>query len=135
MAQKIIKGINELTQEARLVVDDIDVAEAKKLFLDEHYVFIDVREAKERHKLGVIPNAFTCPRGMLEFLIDPKCPVHNAVFNQDKTYVFYCAHGLRSLYAAKRASEMGLSTVKNLAGGFAAWVESGGVIESAKLSQ
>lgn len=129
MTQRITRGISEITQEARLVVDDIDVSKAKELFLNDNYVFIDVREAEERKILGVIPNSFTCPRGMLEFLIDPKCPAHNNVFNQDKTYVFYCAHGLRSLYAAKLASEMGLSPVKNLAGGFASWVESGGAID------
>ena len=66
---------------------------------------------------------------MLEFLIDPECPVHNKVFNQNKAYVFYCAHGLRSLYAAKMAAEMGLKPVKNLARGFAAWAESSGKIE------
>lgn len=126
MMQNITKGIHEIAREARLVVNDIDVEEAKELYLNENYVFIDVREAEERAELGVIPNAFTCPRGMLEFLIDPKCPVHNKIFNQDKTYVFYCAHGLRSLYAAKTAYDMGISSVKNLAGGFAAWAENWG---------
>ncbi|MCF7502652.1 rhodanese-like domain-containing protein [Vibrio sp. L3-7] len=137
MAQTITKGIKALKEEAYKVVEDMSVEEAKALFdssndqenkLDD-YVFIDVREAEERNKLGIIPGAFTCPRGMLEFLIDPECPVHNKVFNQNKTYVFYCAHGLRSLYAAKMAAEMGLKPVKNLAGGFAAWEESSGKIE------
>ncbi|MCG9543104.1 rhodanese-like domain-containing protein [Vibrio sp. Isolate33] len=137
MAQTITKGIKALKEEAYQVVEDMSVEEAIALFnssddkqntLDD-YVFVDVREAEERNKLGIIPGAFTCPRGMLEFLIDPECPVHNKVFNQDKTYVFYCAHGLRSLYAAKMAAEMGLKPVKNLAGGFAAWAEQSGDIE------
>jgi len=129
MSQKITRGIKQLTQEARLVVDELEVSAAKEPYLNSEYIFIDVREAEERERLGTIPNAFTCPRGMLEFLIDPDCPAHNEVFNQDKTYVFYCAHGLRSLYAAKLASEMGLSPVKNLAGGFAAWIEAGGATD------
>jgi rhodanese-related sulfurtransferase len=124
MSQKITKGIKKLTQEARLVVDDINIVEAKSMLNDKNYVFVDVRETSEQTKHGVIPNAFSCPRGMLEFLIDPDCPAHNEFFNQNTTYVFYCAHGLRSLYAAQLASEMGLSPVKNLAGGFAAWKES-----------
>lgn len=131
MTQKITKGIKALTQEARRVVDDLTIEQAKLLYKDDQYVFVDVREAEERLKLGVIPGAFTCPRGMLEFLIDPECPVHNTVFAQDKTYVFYCAHGLRSLYAAKLATEMGLGPVKNLAGGFAAWVEGNGHVTQA----
>ncbi|WP_417227842.1 rhodanese-like domain-containing protein [Amphritea sp.] len=129
MSQKIIKGIQLLAEEARQVVEDVSVEEAKKLYQNDAYVFVDVREAEERKKHGVIPRTFTCPRGMLEFLIDPKCPVHNEVFNQNKTYVFYCAHGLRSLYAAKQAFEMGLSQVKNLSGGFANWEELGGEVE------
>ncbi|GLR06770.1 rhodanese-like domain-containing protein [Vibrio hyugaensis] len=131
MAQTIIKGIKALAEEARLSVADLSIKDAKALFENEDYVFVDVREADERRKLGVIPGAFTCPRGMLEFLIDPECPAHNKVFAQDKTYVFYCAHGLRSLYAAKQAFEMGLGPVFNLEGGFAAWVKADGEIEAA----
>jgi rhodanese-related sulfurtransferase len=130
MPQTITKGIKALQDEAYRVVDDISIAEAKALFNDDNYVFVDVREAEERQTLGVIPGAFTCSRGMLEFLIDSACPFHNKIFNQDKTYVFYCARGLRSLYAAKTAADMGLTPVKNLAGGFAEWVESGGAVES-----
>ncbi|MFA0439919.1 sulfurtransferase [Vibrio sp. 10N.286.49.C2] len=130
MAQSITRGIASLTEEARRSVIDLSIDDAKTLFNDERYVFVDVREALERKKLGLIPGAFTCPRGMLEFLIDPACPAHNEVFNQDKTYVFYCAHGLRSLYAAQLAQEMGLSPVMNLAGGFAQWLEKGGQFEN-----
>jgi len=32
-------------------------------------------------------------RGMVEFHIDPESPAHKSEFNQDKTYVFYCASG------------------------------------------
>ncbi|MFC1236213.1 rhodanese-like domain-containing protein [Vibrio sp. F74] len=128
MVQKITKGIKALTEEARKTVQDMSIEQAKALYADEHHVFVDVREAQEIDKLGLIPGAFTCPRGMLEFLIDPECPAHNKVFAQDKTFVFYCAHGLRSLYAAKLATEMGLHSVKNLAGGFAAWEEASGAV-------
>lgn len=129
MVQTITKGIKALTEEAYRTVEDISIEEAKALHNNENYIFVDVREAEERQNLGIIPGAFTCPRGMLEFLIDPECPVHNKVFDQDKTYVFYCAHGLRSLYAAKLASDMGLDPVKNLAGGFAAWANNAGKVE------
>lgn len=128
MSQKIIKGIKDLKAEAYKVVDDISIEDAKRLYQHDDYVFVDVREVEERNKHGVIPGAFTFPRGMLEFLIDPDCPVHHKIFAQSKTYVFYCAHGLRSLYAAKQASDMGLEPVKNLAGGFAAWIEEGNLV-------
>ena len=130
MQQKITKGIQALKEEASLIVEEISIEDAKQLYQNENYIFVDVREAEERKEYGLIPGAFTCPRGMLEFLIDPKCPVHNEIFNQNKTYIFYCAHGLRSLYAARQAFEMGLSPVKNLAGGYVAWAKNDGAIEN-----
>ncbi|MBN3561204.1 rhodanese-like domain-containing protein [Aliamphritea spongicola] len=126
--QRITKGIQVLTASAEKTVQAITVQEAITRLNDEDYIFIDVREAQERSKLGVIPGAFTCPRGMLEFLIDPECPAHNAIFNQDKTYVFYCAHGLRSLFAAEQARKMGLQPVRNLTGGFAEWQQYEGAV-------
>ncbi|MGF1728746.1 rhodanese-like domain-containing protein [Photobacterium kasasachensis] len=128
MSQNITKGIKALKEEAYRFINDISIEEAKTLYNHDDYIFVDVREAEERKKHGVIPGAFTCPRGMLEFLIDPDCPVHHKIFAQNKTYVFYCAHGLRSLYAAKKASDMGLGPVKNLEGGFAAWAENNGLV-------
>jgi len=65
----------------------------------------------------------------MEFHIDPESPVHNPAFNQDKTYIFYCASGGRSALSAKVATDMGLSPVLNLSGGVAAWKKAGGELE------
>ena len=83
---------------------------------------------RELQASGMIPRAFSCPRGMLEFWIDPDSPYHKPVFNQDKTYVFYCASAWRSALAAKAAMEMGLGPVMHLEGGFTAWTKAGGEI-------
>jgi rhodanese-related sulfurtransferase len=66
---------------------------------------------------------------MLEFWIDPESPYHKEIFNQDKTYVFYCASAWRSALSAKIAMEMGLKPVAHIAGGFSAWKKSDGEIE------
>jgi rhodanese-related sulfurtransferase len=66
---------------------------------------------------------------MMEFHIDPESPAHKSEFNQDKTYVFYCASGGRSAMAAVVAMEMGLSSVLNLTGGVGAWKKAGGALE------
>ena len=34
-------------------------------------VFVDLRDVRELEREGMIPGAFHCPRGMLEFWIDP----------------------------------------------------------------
>jgi rhodanese-related sulfurtransferase len=66
---------------------------------------------------------------MLEFWIDPDSPYHKDVFNQDKTYVFYCASAWRSALSAKLAQDMGLKPVAHIEGGFGAWQKVGGPIE------
>ena len=128
MPQTITKGIKDLLAEANAVVDTLSVAEAKEKAQDEAYVFVDLRDIREVQRSGMIPGAFSCPRGMLEFWIDPESPYHKPVFNQDKTYVFYCASAWRSALSARVAMEMGLAPVMHLEGGFTKWVEDGGPV-------
>ncbi|CUH87997.1 molybdopterin biosynthesis protein MoeB [Phaeobacter sp. CECT 5382] len=128
MAQNITKGIKALLAEASHVVTTMSVAEAKEKAQDPSYVFVDLRDIRELQRSGLIPGAFSCPRGMLEFWIDPDSPYHKPVFNQDKTYVFYCASAWRSALSAKQAMEMGLAPVMHLEGGFTAWEKEGGPI-------
>ena len=128
MAQKITKGIKTLLAEANARVATLPVAEAKALYDDPDHVFIDLRDIREVQRSGMIPGAFSCPRGMLEFWIDPDSPYHKPVFNQDKTYVFYCASAWRSALAAQAAQEMGLAPVLHLEGGFTEWVKQDGPV-------
>ena len=101
----------------------------KTLIEAEDHVIVDLRDFRELKREGKIPGAFSCPRGMLEFWIDPDSPYHKPVFNQDKRYIFYCASAWRSALAAKTAQEMGLKPVAHLEGGFSAWKAAGGAIE------
>lgn len=128
MAQNITKGVKALLAEANETVTTMSIAEAKEKAQDPDYVFVDLRDIRELQRSGLIPGAFSCPRGMLEFWIDPDSPYHKPVFNQDKTYVFYCASAWRSALSAKIAMEMGLQPVMHLEGGFTAWEQSGGAV-------
>jgi rhodanese-related sulfurtransferase len=92
-------------------------------------VFVDLRDIRELQRLGRIPGAHHCPRGMLEFWIDPDSTYHREIFAEDKKFVFFCAAGLRSALAAKTAVEMGLEPVAHIAEGFGAWKEAGGPID------
>ena len=128
MPQNITKGIKALMAEANSLVETMPVEDAKQKVLDENYVFIDLRDIRELQRSGMIPGAFSCPRGMLEFWIDPDSPYHKPVFNQDKTYVFYCASAWRSALSARAAMEMGLKPVVHLEGGFTEWTKQGGPV-------
>ena len=130
MGQNITRGVKALLAEANAVVKTLPVEEARRLHGDDGTVFVDLRDIRELKREGKIPGAFSCPRGMLEFWIDPESPYHKDVFNQDKTYVFYCASAWRSALSAKVAMEMGLDPVMHVEGGFTAWKKAGAPVET-----
>ena len=128
MPQKITKTVSLLVKEALAEVPAISADEAISLAESDTHVFVDLRDGVEQAR-GMIPGAVASSRGLMEFHIDPDSPAHNPAFNQDKTYIFYCASGGRSALAAKVAMDMGLSPVVNLTGGIAAWTAAGGAVE------
>ena len=131
MAQNIKKSAKDMVKAALSTVPAISVEDALGLVDNDTHVFVDLRDGTEQSKTGTIPGAVASSRGMMEFHIDPESPAHKPAFNQDKTYVFYCASGGRSALAAKVAMDMGLSPVVNLSGGVVAWQKAGGSLGSA----
>jgi rhodanese-related sulfurtransferase len=122
------KGYKQLLDEANAQVVAVNAAEATALHGDPAIVFVDLRDPREREREGTIPDAFSCPRGMLEFWIDPESPYAKPVFAEDRRFVFFCASGWRSALAAKTAQDMGLEKVSHVAGGFTAWRDAGGPV-------
>ena len=118
-----------MLDEANAAVETLTPAAAQALAGHDDVVFVDLRDPRELEREGRMPGAFHCPRGMLEFWIDPASPYAKPVFQQDKKFIFHCAGGLRSALAAKTAQDMGLKPVAHLAGGFAAWRDAGGPVE------
>lgn len=130
MAQDIKTGIKVLCDGARAEVESISAEEAIERVSGDDVVLVDIRDIRELNRDGRIPGAFHVPRGMLEFWIDPKSPYHKKLFDQDKSYIFMCAGGMRSLLATKTAQDMGLKPVLNMDGGFGAWKLAGGAVDA-----
>ena len=130
MAKKTIKTVDSMVAEANEQVRIVSVEDAKAMVGSDDVTFIDVRDVREIAKSGRIPGARHVPRGMLEFWIDPESPYHKEIFNQDKTYVFYCASAWRSALATKMAQDMGLKPVMHIEGGLTAWKKAGHEIET-----
>ena len=126
----ITKGIKQLLAEANAAVETMTAKDAVANLADAKILFVDLRDPRELQREGKIPNAFHCPRGMLEFWLDPESPYHKPVFAEGRTFLFYCASGWRSALAAKTAREMGLDNVAHIGGGFTAWKEAGGAVEA-----
>ena len=130
MPQTITTGYKALREAAEREVETIPPEEAVKLAGRDDVVLVDIRDIRELQRDGRVPGAFHCPRGMLEFWIDPSGSYYKPVFGQDKKYVFFCAGGLRSALAAQTAQRMGLKPVAHIAGGFGAWKNAGGPVEA-----
>ena len=129
METKISKGYKLLLKEASSEIKTISIEKAMALFEEENYEFIDLRDFREIQRSGRIPGSFSCPRGMLEFWIDPESPYHKEIFSSDRNFVFYCASAWRSALATKTAQDMGLQKVSHIEGGFTNWTKAGGQIE------
>ncbi len=122
-------GYKELVADAEQRIKSISAAEALAEASSADVVLVDLRDVRELKREGKIPGAFHCPRGLLEFWIDPESPYHNKIFAEDKRFVFYCNLGWRSALAADVSQKMGLN-VCHIDGGFEAWKEAGGVVET-----
>src|SRR5213596_809241 len=93
---KMKKGFRQLVDEAKARITTIGLDEAKRRHGRDDVVFVDLRDVRELEREGMIPGAFHCPRGMLEFWIDPDSPYHKDVFASGKEFVFYCNGARRS---------------------------------------
>lgn len=113
-------GYKQLLASAEAEVDSLETADAAQRLQDPELVFVDIRDPRELERDGMILGARHAPRGMLEFWIDPESPYHKPWFTEDKTFVFYCASGWRSLLAAQIGQQMGLKCA-SLRGGFGDW--------------
>jgi len=129
MAQTITKGYKALCAEAEAEIESLAVEDAIERSARDDTVLIDIRDIRELQREGRVPGAYHCPRGMLEFWIDPESPYHKEIFAEDKSFLFMCAGGLRSALATQAAQNMGLKPTFNLKGGFGAWKKAGGPVE------
>ena len=129
MPQNITVHVDALVAAAEREIETLSAADAVKLHGSPDVVFVDIRDPRELSRDGRVPGAFHCPRGLLEFWVDPQSHYHKPVFAEDKRFVFFCAGGLRSALATQAVQRMGLKPVAHVAGGFGAWKAAGGPVE------
>lgn len=127
-----MKRVKDMVAEANAQVADVAADDAEALLSDASVQFVDLRDVRELEREGMVPGAFHCPRGMLEFWIDPESPYAKTVFQEDKRFVFYCQSGWRSALATKTAQDMGLEKIAHIRGGFSAWKKAGAPVAELK---
>ncbi|MBM1691056.1 rhodanese-like domain-containing protein [Sulfitobacter geojensis] len=118
----------EMVAAARARIEEIETSDAIAMVNDPAVQIVDLRDPRERERTGFIPGSFHCPRGMLEFWVDPDSPYFKEVFAQDKKFVFHCASGWRSAISVATLQDMGFDAA-HLKEGFGAWEKAGGPVE------
>ena len=123
-----MKRVKDMVAEANERVEHAPAADLVNLQGIEGVTFVDLRDPRELERDGMIPGAFHCPRGMLEFWIDPESPYAKPQFQSGDRIIFYCASGWRSALSARTAVEMGLENVSHIKDGFTGWKKAGGPV-------
>jgi rhodanese-related sulfurtransferase len=124
----------QMVAAARARIEEIDSEAGIALLDDPSVQIVDLRDPRERERSGFIPGSFHCPRGMLEFWVDPDSPYFKEVFGQDKKFVFHCASGWRSAISVATLQDMGFDAA-HLKDGFSGWEKAGGPIEKSAPKQ
>ena len=119
------KGSKQLVDEANARIRTLSIAEAQAKLNEPGVLFVDVRDARELDAEGMIPGAYSAPRGMLEFWVDPDSPYARKPLIEARELVLYCAMSWRSALATATLQEMGMDNVMHVDGGFAAWKQAG----------
>ena len=130
-----MKRIKDMVAEANAVVDHAPATELLGLHGRDDVTFVDLRDPRELEREGMIPGAFHCPRGMLEFWIDPESPYAKPQFQTQNRFVFYCASGWRSALSAQTAQQMGLKRVSHIEDGLKGWKAANGPIAERQASR
>lgn len=123
-------SVADMVKAARGRIREVETDQAIAMVDDDSVVIVDLRDVRERQKLGFIPGSFHCPRGMVEFWVDPNSPYFRDVFAQDKTFLFHCASGWRSALTVATLQDMGFAKAAHLKQGFSDWQKAGGPIEN-----
>ncbi|MDD2868074.1 rhodanese-like domain-containing protein [Neomegalonema sp.] len=121
-------GVAQMVAAAKARIEEIDTPEAVALLADPKTLFVDLRDPREREREGHIPGSFHCPRGMLEFWVDPESPYFKPIFGEDRRFILHCAGGWRSALSAATLQDMGFEAA-HLKNGFGDWKKQGGPVE------
>jgi rhodanese-related sulfurtransferase len=118
-------GFLRLVEDAKSRVREISVDETRARVEGGKAKLIDVREESEwatAHARG----AEHLGKGVIERDIEKKIPDKSAEI------ILYCGGGFRSALSADAIQRMGYTNVRSMAGGWRAWEQSGGAVESGK---
>jgi rhodanese-related sulfurtransferase len=129
------KTVGQLVEEAKQRIENLTLEQLREELARGDVQLVDIRDIRERQKLGWIPGALHVPRGMLEFWLDPTSKYYTGKVDPEKRIIIYCAAGGRSALAADVLREMGFPNVAQFDPGFNGWAAAGQPVEHAETSK
>jgi rhodanese-related sulfurtransferase len=123
------KTARQMVDDAKTRIENLSLAQLQAERASGNVQVLDIRDVRERKKLGWIPGSMHVPRGMLEFWVDPTSEYYTGKVDPQKRIVVYCAQGGRSALAADVLREMGFPSVAHLEPGFNGWASAGLPVE------
>jgi rhodanese-related sulfurtransferase len=118
-------GFLKIVDDAKSRVREVSVEETRRKLEKGQAQVIDVREESE-WAAGHARGATHMGKGVIERDIEARVPDRNAEI------ILYCGGGFRSALSADSLQKMGYMNVASMAGGWRAWTEAGGPVESEK---
>lgn len=118
-------GLMDFINDARNRIEEVDIDTAETL-VDNGYKILDVREPAE-FLSGSLNNTIHIPRGLLEVAADRQFPGANPVLRdgREDKWLVLCRTGGRAALATDLLKKMGFKDIKNIQGGYDAWVKAG----------
>jgi sulfur dioxygenase len=104
----------------------VNATDALALVGQSDVIFVDLREATERERRGVIPGSVHAPYPDLRANIAPGGMLHALAASTGRRLLFYCAFGERSAMAVQAAQDARLASACHLQGGIDAWTKADG---------
>ena len=121
----------QMVADARARIEEVETKDAIEMLDDPNITFVDLRDIRERQRTGAIPGSFHCPRGMVEFWVDPDSPYFKEIFGEDRSFVFHCASGWRAALTVATLNDMGFPAA-HLKEGFSGWFKADGPIDTSE---
>jgi sulfur dioxygenase len=106
----------------------VSAQDALALINRHDMAFVDLREASERERHGIIPGALYAPYVDLQQNLGAGGVLHHLAATSGKKILLYCAYGERSAMAVQAAQDAGLSSTCHIEGGFDAWKKAAGPV-------
>lgn len=83
------KTVDQMVKEAKTRVQNLTLEQLQEELRTGQVQVVDIRDVRERQKLGFIAGSVHVPRGMLEFWVDPTSKYYRGAVDPEKRIVLY----------------------------------------------